>query len=326
MDPCGSLPRRATDVLHADEIRALTRPSDLAGALVVLGTWAGIAATFALVALWPHPLTILVALVILGGRHMALAVLMHETAHRSLFASRRLGEWVGRWLCAAPGGNDLVRYRVHHLAHHAHTGTERDPDIALTRPFPITGRSLARKLLRDLSGLTGLRRVVGILLMDIGVLGYTASSDPRPVPREQRSARSMLQGLLTRTGPTLVANAVLLAVLTAVGHPALYLLWVVSYLTTYSVFLRIRSIAEHACTQGGPNPFLNTRTILAGTLARLTVAPVRVNYHLEHHLLMTVPYHRLPQLHARLRERGVFEHAALAPSYRAVLTRATSRG
>lgn len=313
-------------MLNAEEIRAFTRTSDRAGWVAVLGTWLGIAAIFALVAVWPHPLTIAVAVVLMGGRHLALAVLFHESAHRSLFASRRLGDWIGRWLCAAPEGNDLTRYRAHHLAHHAHTGTERDPDRSLVDPFPVSRRGLTRKLLRDLIGITGLRRVVGLLLMDIGVLSYTAAADPTPIPREQRSARTMLHGLLTRTGPTVLANATLLGILTGLGHPALYLLWVVSYLTTYSVFLRIRSIAEHACTRDGADPFLNTRTTRAGWLARLTVAPLGVNYHLEHHLLMTVPYHQLAPLHAMLRERGALEHAEVAEGYRAVLAIATGAG
>ncbi len=321
-----SRPRRATDVLSAGEIRAFTRASDRAGWIAVIGTWASIAAIFAVAALWPNPLTIAGALVLMGGRHLALAVLFHESAHRSLFASRRLGDWIGRWLCAAPEGNDLARYRAHHLAHHAHTGSERDPDRSLVEPFPVSPRALTRKLLRDLVGLTGVRRVVGLLLMDIGVLSYTAAADPTRIPPEQRSARTMLHGLVTRTGPTVLANATLLGILTALGHPALYLLWVVSYLTTYSVFLRIRSIAEHACTRDGDDPFLNTRTTRAGWLARLTVAPLGVNYHLEHHLLMTVPYHQLAPLHAVLRERGALEHAEVSPGYRAVLATATGLG
>ncbi len=316
-------PRRATDVLGTDEIRALTRASDLAGWFAVLSTWAIIAGCFALVAWWPHPLTIVVALVVLGGRHMALGVLMHETAHRSLFASRRLGDFIGRWLCAAPSGNDLVRYRAHHLTHHAHAGTERDPDRSLIDHFPISRRSLVRKLSRDLLGITGLKRVVGIVLMDIGVLTYTAASDPKPVPPNERNARVYLHGFWTRTTPTLVANGVLLGILTALGHPALYLLWVGAYLTTYSVFLRLRSIAEHACTAEGDNPFFNTRTTHANWLARLTVAPLRVNYHLEHHLLMTVPYHRLVRMHAMLKQRGALEDAQIATGYRQILTTVT---
>jgi fatty acid desaturase len=69
--------------------------------------------------------------------------------------------------------------------------------------------------------------------------------------------------------------------------------------------------------------FRNTRTTRAHVLARLTVAPHHVNYYLEHHLLPTVPHYRLPRLHALLRERGAYEDAAFAASYRQVLSLVT---
>ena len=43
-----------------------------------------------------------------------------------------------------------------------------------------------------------------------------------------------------------ITNAVLLGILTVFGQPALYLLWVGAWLTTYSLVTRIRSIAEHS--------------------------------------------------------------------------------
>jgi fatty acid desaturase len=104
-----------------------------------------------------------------------------------------------------------------------------------------------------------------------------------------------------------------------------YSVWAVAWLTTYGLFLRIRSIAEHACTEGGPDPLRHTRTTRASWLARLTVAPHAVADHLEHHLLPTVPYFRLKAMHRRLRALGVIPPGALAPSYAAVLREATSR-
>ena len=100
--------------------------------------------------------------------------------------------------------------------------------------------------------------------------------------------------------PVAITNVVLLAVLTAAGHPALYLLWVVAWLTTYRLLTRIRSIAEHAMVTDPADPLRNTRTTLARWWERLLVAPNRVDFHLEHHLMMTVPHHNLPRLHRLL--------------------------
>jgi fatty acid desaturase len=317
-------PTRVTEVLTAEEIRELTRPSDLRGLQAVATTWLLIAAAFALVAWRPAVWTVLVALVVLGGRHLGLAILMHDASHRALFRTRWLNDAVGKWLCAAPTWGNFAKYRVHHLAHHAHTNTARDTDRGLVEGFPISRASLLRKFARDLAGLTGLKRVYALLLMDTGFLTYTASTGAQPVDRRGRTWAQWLAIVAQDLGPVLVTNAALYASLRASGHGELYGLWVLSYLTTFSLFVRVRSMAEHACTDVTTNPFLHTRTVVAGPLARLTVAPHRVNFHLEHHLLMTVPHHNLPRMHRLLRRRGALVHCHVATSYAEVLRRVTT--
>jgi fatty acid desaturase len=88
--------------LTRDEIRALTRRSDWHGALAVAGTWAGIAAIFAGAVWLAHPVTFVVAAVLLGGRQHALAVLMHEAAHGRIFRRSWLNEVAGQWLPTMP--------------------------------------------------------------------------------------------------------------------------------------------------------------------------------------------------------------------------------
>ncbi|MEE8508037.1 MAG: fatty acid desaturase, partial [Myxococcota bacterium] len=51
----------------------------------------------------------------------------------------------------------------------------------------------------------------------------------------------------------------------------------------------------------------------------------RVNFHLEHHLLMTVPHYNLPRLHRILAERGVLDEALVTTGYWGVLDLASSR-
>src|SRR5262249_61139989 len=93
-----------------------------------------IAGSFAAIAVWPPALAFAVAIIILAGRQLALAVLMHEAAHGTLFRARWANEHLADWLCARPVWSDTARYRRHHLGHHAHTGTERDPDLGLALP------------------------------------------------------------------------------------------------------------------------------------------------------------------------------------------------
>ena len=88
---------------------------------------------------------------------------------------------------------------------------------------------------------------------------------------------------------------------------------------------RLRSIAEHALTPDRLDALNNTRTVRANWWERLLLAPNRVNYHLEHHLLMTVPHYNLPRMHDLLRERGVLDRACIADGYWGVLTGAVSK-
>jgi fatty acid desaturase len=317
----GTAVRRASDVLAREEIRALTRSSDLAGAAAVLGSWAMIVGTFVALARWPHPATFLVAVVILGGRQLALAVMMHDAAHGSLFRTRFLNDVVTDLVCARPVGADVARYRKHHLGHHAHTGTERDPDLGLASAFPVSRASMARKLARDITGISGLRRLVGLVLMDAELLSYNVGGAVVSLPRRGWAVHA--RALLRNGGGAFAANAVLFSALAATGHAWLYAAWAVANLTTYGLFLRVRSIAEHACLDRTADPLRNTRTTRANLLARLTVAPLNVSHHLEHHLLPTVPYFRLPALGRALSERGALPAASTAPGYLAVLRSAT---
>ncbi len=157
--------------------------------------------------------------------------------------------------------------------------------------------------------------------MDFGVLRYTVAADATRRPREGRTAIDFVREGARNMSGVVLANAALAGALAATRHAWLYWAWVAAYMTTFSAFVRIRSLAEHACTGRGADVLVNTRTTRAGLLARATVAPIRVNFHLEHHLLVGVPYFRLPRMHRMLRERGVI---GAPPTYASVLDTVTS--
>jgi fatty acid desaturase len=302
---------RWRDALSREEIQDLLRPRDWRSWLSLALDWALVFAAMALVAAWPHlptlPFAVVFALFVIGARQLGLAVLMHEAAHRSLFGSRAVNDFAGSWLCAYPVWSDLYTYRAYHLQHHAKTGTAEDPDLSLVMPFPITPASLRRKIVRDLSGRTGLK--------------FARAAWARTAARARKSpdSRRAFVGFAA-------TNALLLGGLTALGHAELYLLWAGAWLTTNTLVTRIRSISEHALAPDPDDDLQNTRTTLARGWERLLIAPNRVNYHLEHHLLMTVPHYALPRMHRLLRERGVLGAACVEQSYFAILRRAASKG
>jgi fatty acid desaturase len=211
---------------------------------------------------------------------------------------------------------DVASYRRHHLQHHTHTNTALDPDLSLVDPFPTTRASIARKFTRDLVGATGLKRAVGQVLINFEVLEYTVSNEVRRRPRNGRRLGQYLRAGTKNTFAFVLTNLAIAGLLAATGHLWVYSAWIVANLTTFNLFLRIRSFAEHACTERSSEPLRNTRTTRAGVLARLTVAPWHVNYHLEHHLITAVPYFRLPAMHQLLRQRGIVPPP---PGYGAVI-------
>jgi len=261
---------------------------------------------------WPHPLTFLLAFVVVSGRQLGLAILMHDAAHRTLLAKPKLNDWVGLYVLGAPVGADLFLYRPYHLTHHRHTQQEQDPDLELSAPFPISRASLRRKITRDLLGITGYQRRVLQIKQAMG-----ASTDRRTtrLARLWRAERAFL-----------TTNALLFGVLLLVGHGWLYLsLWLWPLFTGYQLVSRLRNIAEHAVVGSADDPLRNTRTTLASWWERMTVAPYWVNHHLEHHLFVNMPCWNLPKAHRLLGEQGLWPRMEIASNYRQVLARATAR-
>jgi fatty acid desaturase len=300
-----------------DEIRELRVIRGHRAWLTLLVNYGLIAASMALVAYVPNALTVVVALCIIGTRQLGFAVVMHESAHRTLFKNRRLNDFVGNWLAGYPIYLSADMYRVHHLEHHAKTWTEEDPDLGLATGFPVSKASMTRKVMRDLFGVTGLKQLIGTsYLITKVVRGEQVDAGTLPLRLERAAAVRMVGG-------TLITNLILLGVLWALGHPMLYLLWVGAWLTTNKLVARMRSIAEHAMVPDPTDPIGQTRTVRAGWLERLLIAPNCVQYHLEHHLLMTVPHYNLPKFHEMLRQRGLLEDACVADGYRQVLRQAT---
>lgn len=316
--------RKLKSLFTPEQLAVLTQRSDWRGAWAIASTWGLIFASFALLAWQPSVWTWFVALVVIAGRQLALAILQHEGSHGTLFKSRWANEVLTDWLCARPVWQNLKLYRVHHLRHHQHTGTARDPDMSLHAGYPTTVRSMARKWLRDLSGMTGLKNIYGLMLMDAGVIKWTVSNHIERLPIEGVPRHTLLLRMLRNMAPMLLANGVLWAVLALSGHAWLYAAWVIAYLCPLQLFIRIRSMAEHGCLPESSDMFVNTRTTRAGWLARLTVAPVHVNHHLEHHVMASVPYYRLPQMHAMLQARQSAEVPRPASGYGAVLRQACS--
>jgi fatty acid desaturase len=84
-------------------------------------------------------------------------------------------------------------------------------------------------------------------------------------------------------------------ILGVLAWPWIGLLWIGPALLGQPV-LRAVLLAEHADCPRNDDPYVNTRTTLASRMIRRLFW--NANFHAEHHLLPSVPFHALPRLHA----------------------------
>lgn len=299
--------------LSPDQIRSLSQRSDSVGVWLVLHCWGVIALAVALFAVFPNPITFVLAIMLVGSRQLGLAILMHEAAHNALFKTRTWNEFAGDWFCGRPILAELSAYRHYHLTHHRFAQTDKDPDLVLSEKFPTTKASLKRKFTRDLSGQTGVKQLAAQIMMSFRLAGDEDAKDAA----KQDMAQAFKTPHLWASLPLYLLPAILMSVAGSWWYGLAF--WILPYLTWFQLVVRIRNIAEHGATEKSENPLRNVRTTLANPIARTFIAPYWVNYHLEHHMVMHVPCWRLPKLHDALKARIQSAEMNIAPGYKAAL-------
>lgn len=308
-------PSIITKYLTPQERKELTQKNDWLATYEVLHTWASIIVVFAVVYFYPHPLVILTALFVMGGRQLACSIIMHDAGHFALFNNKSINDFVGRWLGSYMILNDMFKYRNYHLEHHLTTGTAEDPDISLTKGYPTSVASMCRKLFRDLSGATGIKSQLGMLYMQLGYLKYSLAKDIQKLSQKDRTWKEFFTTAFHNLSGPIAAQLILFGVLSFFASPWLYLFWIVALLTTFNFSIRIRAMAEHSMVEDSEDTMRNTRTTYANWIEKILFAPHNVNYHVEHHLLMSVPSYNLPKMHHLLKERGFYKEGLLERGY-----------
>jgi len=294
------------ELLTAEELARVTSKDDLRAACIVLFDWAMVIGLFVLAAAFPNPVTILFTVLLLGGRQMAFGVLVHETGHKSFFTSQSVNDFVATWLSGYWVFSDKDAYMKGHLVHHKDCGTVDDPDLKNFDAYPVSITSFKRKVIRDITGKIGWRRIVSI-------------------GRSLYRFNELKPGIKKMLAGGIICNLALLLALSVAGFAWLYALWVIAFMTSHMLITRIRQIAEHAAVPDhfDPDIRLNTRTIYISWLEALLVAPHGLNFHLEHHLMASVPIYRLRELHQLLLDKGYYEGIEFPQGYLGLLRRVT---
>jgi fatty acid desaturase len=263
-------------------LRELSVRSDRQGAVRSLGHYAEIIVMGTLIWLvssrygvvWALPL-----MVVQGVFVAFLFMAVHETAHKTAFASHRLNILVGN-LSGFIIGLPYEYYGLFHWEHHRHTqDPEKDPEL-IVGPKPRSAAQLA-------IAYSGLQQVAGRLSL---MLRHALGRVTVPwVPKGRRAT-------IVREARCYVAGYVLLLSGSIALHSAL-LLWVwVLPLMFGQMVLRPYLFAEHTGCDTTRSAFQNTRTTMTTRLVHWLAW--NMPYHVEHHAYPSVPFHALPKLNA----------------------------
>ncbi len=207
----------------------------------------------------------------------------HESIHRTAFRTPRINDL----LAAVIGFVILVpsrEFRYFHFAHHRFT---QDPahDPELQGP---SARTRAGYLLH-LSGWFYWRA-------KIASYRALAFGGPRPAYVPARAEARVR----TEARAHLAALALILIVSAAGGSTAALTFWLLP-MVLGQPWLRAYLMAEHTACPLVPDMLANTRTVLTHRLIRWLAW--EMPWHTAHHLVPTVPFHRLRALTALIEER-----------------------
>ena len=244
-----------------------------------------------------HPVTWVVAFLLMGRMHAQFASLMHEAAHRLLFKNRRANDLVGHWLLGFPMLSSTAAYRRVHMAHHREEFGPDEPDIPLYANYPISQASLRRKLVRDITGQTGYKLFRNFLR------GFRS-----PDIRVRRTTLQMT-----------CVQIVIFSLFLIAHHPLLYItMFVLPYFTLWRVINRLRSIAEHGGLRADDDRRIATHSVVQHPLARFYLVPYGIGFHLAHHADSGVPFRNLSRFHSLLTDAHYIDASIEYPTYRSL--------
>ncbi|MGO9464931.1 MAG: fatty acid desaturase family protein [Isosphaeraceae bacterium] len=249
--------------------------------------WAGVAAAIALCEVRWNPLLYIAAVIWIGARQNALAVLMHDAAHYRLLPNRSWNEWLGEILTAWPLLLTVNSYRQTHFAHHRHVNTPRDPDWQRKQHALFACPKPAREI-----ALISLQYLLGLhAFSDFWGINHEAE-----IPVRLQRLRLSCYAAVTVAG--IVFHFWL----------GLLLYWMVPLCTYFLWLIYLRGVAEHfAGIEHNEELIRKTRHVDTNLIERLLIAPNHVAMHTAHHLYPSVPFYNLPRL-----QRVLMQHPEYA--------------
>lgn len=283
--------------IAAEAMKPLFQPRPMKHAAAMALNWAAILGAIYLGTLYFNPIVYFLAVVVIGARMHALAILMHDATHYRFLKNRKWNDLITNVATMYPLFTSIEQYRQNHLRHHKHLNTEHDPDwvsklgVEAFR-FPKTRGEFLQIVFSYLTLYRGIRDAIWFLKR------FAPSEKTQPAKGGSKL-------------PRLVFYVILFSALTALGLWKYFaLFWAVPYLSTFFMFQYIRSVAEHFGELEYDDELTSSRTVKATAIERFFLAPHNVGYHLEHHLYPGVPFYNLPALHELLMQEPGYRNKA----------------
>ncbi|MEN9871004.1 MAG: hypothetical protein RLZZ171_1992 [Cyanobacteriota bacterium] len=221
------------------------------------------------------------ALILYGFSFAAMFAPLHESSHRTAFASNRLNDLVA-WIAGLFSFYNSDFYRRYHKWHHRYAQVKgKDPELDDPQPSNIG------EYLVELSGFNWwIGKFKTHYQVATGKLQNYAFIAEDARDEVIRSTRLQLAFYVAAIAISLIFK-----------QPWFFTMWLLP-LAVGQPILRFILLAEHTGCSNNDNPLTNTRT----TLTWVPVMVWNIPFHAEHHLYPSIPFHALPQAHQQLKE------------------------
>ena len=287
------------------ELKALMQRSDQpalrdTAIIVALLVISGVAGYFAWGTWWAVPCFALYGLFYGGASDSRWHEFGHGTAFKTMWMNN-LGYDIACFMIM----REPTVWRWSHTRHHTDTIiVGRDPEIAVPRPPDVTGLILNIFALKStwLALVSVFRHAGGRLTAQ--ELTYIPEGERAKVYRE------------ARTWVGIYAAVILVALATRSFLPFFYIGPIPTIIGGW--FVIFMGLTQHAgLAEDVLDHRLNTRTVYMNPAFRFLYC--NMNYHIEHHMFPTVPYHALPKLHEALKADTPPPYHGVVAAYREIL-------
>lgn len=244
----------------------------------IFANWAVVVAAIALAVYVNNPIVYALAVLVIGTRQHALAVMLHDATHYHVSRSKWLNDLLANLLVAWPFPFTSSGYRRWHFEHHRTVGTDADPELMMYRKFGPKWAPEANRVKLFFTDLIGLGSFEMLVLWD----DLMRWRPPLPLSRRLAEVAGMIAwplGMATLLALWLGWRDMLIVAA----------LWYGSIFTSFFAVYRLRCYSEHIGSEW------THRLTKPPLWERLLYLPANTWMHWEHHTWPAIPLHQMQQ-------------------------------